>query len=220
MKTFLLFFLGASIGSFLGLVIDRFPETSIIFPASHCNHCKKQLKAWDLIPIVSQLSTKSKCRYCQQKIPYWYAVFEGMTGIIVLLTGYQVISILECLLLLTGLVLAVYDIKHQEYPLMIWVAFTILTLFLTGINIPFIFCLLLAVIAAIYPLKIGAGDFLYFALFTLCFSLTDLLWILQISSYLGIAFILFSRKQQAPIPFIPFLLLGLLCYLPFTHFLS
>ncbi|MGT2754424.1 prepilin peptidase [Streptococcus ovis] len=217
MKTILLFLLGASIGSFLGLVIDRFPEESILFPASHCNHCKKHLKAWDLIPIISQLSTKSKCRYCHKKIPYWYAVFEFITGLLILLTGYQIISILECLLLLTGLVLAVYDIKHQEYPLMIWLAFTIITLCCTGMNFTFIFCILLAIVSEIYPLKIGAGDFLYLALFALCFSLIDLLWIIQISSFLGIIFIFLRKQQQAPIPFIPFLLLGFIFYLPFSH---
>ncbi len=89
MKTIILFFLGASIGSFLGLVIDRFPEQSIIAPSSHCNACKRRLKAWDLIPVLSQLSTKSKCRYCKAKIPYWYLGLEFLAGLVVLLCHFQ-----------------------------------------------------------------------------------------------------------------------------------
>ena len=47
------FLVGAILASFLGLVIDRFPEQSIIFPASHCDSCETRLRPLDLIPIVS-----------------------------------------------------------------------------------------------------------------------------------------------------------------------
>nr|WP_249338877.1 prepilin peptidase [Streptococcus suis] len=103
MKTIILFFLGASIGSFLGLVIDRFPEQSIIAPSSHCNACKRRLKAWDLIPVLSQLSTKSKCRYCKAKIPYWYLGLEFLAGLVVLLCHFQVLNLTETILILAGL---------------------------------------------------------------------------------------------------------------------
>lgn len=124
MKTIILFFLGASIGSFLGLVIDRFPEQSIIAPSSHCNACKRRLKAWDLIPVLSQLSTKSKCRYCKAKIPYWYLGLEFLAGLVVLLCHFQVLNLTETILILAGLVLTIYDIKHQEYPFAVWLIFT------------------------------------------------------------------------------------------------
>lgn len=45
------FIVGTVFASFLGLVIDRFPEQSIITPASHCNACGKRLAPRDLIPI-------------------------------------------------------------------------------------------------------------------------------------------------------------------------
>ena len=41
---FYFFLVGAIIASFLGLVIDRFPEQSIIFPASHCDSCQTRLR--------------------------------------------------------------------------------------------------------------------------------------------------------------------------------
>lgn len=219
MKLIILFFFGASLGSFLGLIIDRFPHESIIFPASHCNHCKKQLKAWDLIPIFSQIWRRFRCGYCQTKIPTWYAFFEALTGGLVLLAVFKVISLSQFLLLIAGLVLAVYDIKHREYPLMVWLVFAGLTLALLGFNSTFFFFLLLGILAEIFPLKMGSGDFLYLALISLVFSLTDLLWIIQISSLLGIFFFASDRQNSPYIPFVPFLLLGLICYLPFASFI-
>ena len=109
MKLIILFFFGASLGSFLGLVIDRFPQESIIFPASHCNHCKKQLKAWDLIPILSQIWRKSRCGYCQAKIPIWYALFESLTGILVLLLESGSLSLSQFLLVLASLAAIIWS---------------------------------------------------------------------------------------------------------------
>ncbi|MGZ7153705.1 prepilin peptidase, partial [Streptococcus pyogenes] len=64
----------------------------------------------------------------------------------------------------------------------------------------------------------GSGDFLYMALIALVFSVTDLLWIIQISSFLGIFFTVSLRQKSPQIPFIPYLLLGILSYLPIASF--
>lgn len=203
--------LGACIGSFLGVVIDRFPHESILFPASHCNHCKRHLKAWDLIPIVSQLTTGSKCRYCHAKIPYWYLLLEGSSAILTLLVAYQLISPLEYCLILCGMVLSVYDIKHREYPVLVWAFFTFICLLFSALNWLFIICLALAVLSEKVNLKIGSGDLLYLASLSLLFSFTDLLWVIQYSSVLGILAIYAISKK--PLPFIPFLLIGSLIVL-------
>lgn len=206
MKTFILFFLGASIGSFLGLVIDRFPEYSIIAPASHCNHCKRQLKAWDLIPILSQLLTKSKCRYCKAKIPYWYLGLECLSGLLTLLCHLQFLSVLETVLLVGGLVLTIYDIKYQEYPFAIWLFFTFVGLVLSQLNWLFCGFLLLAYLTEKWQWKIGSGDFLYLASLSLVFGFMEILWIVQVSSLLGLAiFFIFKPKS---LPYVPFLFLA------------
>ncbi|HFU4025918.1 TPA: A24 family peptidase [Streptococcus suis] len=206
MKTIILFFLGASIGSFLGLVIDRFPEQSIITPSSHCNACKRRLKAWDLIPILSQLSTKSKCRYCKAKIPYWYLGLEFLAGLAVLLCHYHILSITETILILAGLVLTIYDIKHQEYPFAVWLVFTFIALLLSQLNWLFCGLLVLAYLTEKWQLNIGSGDFLYLASLSLLFGFTEILWIIQISSILGLAiFFIFKPKS---LPYVPFLFLA------------
>lgn len=203
MKLIIFLLLGASLGSFLGLVIDRFPHHSIIAPASHCNHCKIHLKAWDLIPIFSQLSTRSKCRYCQAKISYWYLLLEISTALLVCLTAYQIISVATCLVLIAGLVLGIYDIKHREYPFMVWFVLSFLALLFSSLNWIFIGLLILAYLAEKVDLKIGSGDLLYLATLSLILPFNSLVWLIQISSILGIlTYIYFYRK---PLPFVPFL---------------
>ncbi len=66
----LAFVIGATFGSFLNVVIDRLSTgRSIIFGRSYCEHCKKTLSAFDLLPIVSFVLLGGKCRYCHKKIP-------------------------------------------------------------------------------------------------------------------------------------------------------
>ncbi|MER0122581.1 A24 family peptidase [Streptococcus sp. ZJ93] len=206
MKIILLIFLGASLGSFLGVVIDRFPDESILFPASHCNHCKQPLKWWDMIPILSQLAMRSKCRYCQTKIPYWYLGLESISAGFILLLAFGVISVLQCALLFAGLVLTIYDIKHQEYPLMIWLVFTFLALLLSSLNWVFCGLIFLALLAEKYQLNIGSGDFFYLASLSLLFSFTEILWIVQLASVFGL--LIFKLFHPKSLPFVPCLFLA------------
>src|SRR5437879_2572812 len=85
------------IGSFLNVVIYRLPrmiqndwnqecraylglkpqetdsdELSLWLPFSHCTNCKKPLKPWHNIPIISYLVLKGKCAYCKAKISFRY----------------------------------------------------------------------------------------------------------------------------------------------------
>lgn len=91
----LFFFLGASLGSFFGVVVTRAKRhESIVWPASHCDTCNKPLKWYDNIPVISYLSLKGKCRYCQAKIPLKFLVYEVVGGIFALVIGLIVISLL------------------------------------------------------------------------------------------------------------------------------
>src|SRR4030043_1125592 len=74
--------LGALIGSFLNVCIFRLPkEESIIWPGSHCPHCKKQIKFYDNIPLISYLLLKGKCRHCKKPISFQYPLIEGITAL-------------------------------------------------------------------------------------------------------------------------------------------
>jgi leader peptidase (prepilin peptidase)/N-methyltransferase len=57
--------LGAAFGSFLGLCLDRIPQReSIVRPGSRCGACRTPLRAIDLVPVLSYLERRGRCRYC------------------------------------------------------------------------------------------------------------------------------------------------------------
>ncbi|GAA0818355.1 prepilin peptidase [Clostridium tertium] len=82
----LILIIGLCIGSFLNVCIYRIPrEESIAFPPSHCTSCGYELKAIDLIPVISYLFLKGKCRKCGKKISINYPLVELLNGVLYLL---------------------------------------------------------------------------------------------------------------------------------------
>ena len=88
-----LFIFGLFIGSFLGVLVDRMPRNETFVKGhSYCEFCKKELKVKDLIPVLSFIFTKGKCRYCHVSLPYFYPIIEISTGILFVLTYIFTIS--------------------------------------------------------------------------------------------------------------------------------
>ena len=201
------FLVGAILASFLGLVIDRFPEQSIVFPASHCDSCQTRLRKLDLIPIVSQVFNRFRCRYCNVRYPIWYALFELALGLLFLAWSVGFLTLGQVILVTAGLTLSIYDIHHQEYPLLVWLTFHVILMVCCSWNLAMAFFLILGVMAHLIDIRIGAGDFLFLASCALVFSLTEMLIVIQFASTTGIlAFLLLKKKER--LPFVPFLLLA------------
>ena len=81
-----LFIFGLLIGSFLNVVIYRVPkEMSIIGPGSRCPSCGHDLKWLDLLPVLSYVFQKGRCRYCGESFSVRYAFVELLTGVLTLL---------------------------------------------------------------------------------------------------------------------------------------
>ncbi|MFA6473969.1 MAG: prepilin peptidase [Patescibacteria group bacterium] len=81
-----LFFLGACIGSFLNVVIYRLPRRKSflkIKDRSYCPRCRRGLEWYDLIPVVSYLVLRGKCRKCGKKISPQYILVELSMAILV-----------------------------------------------------------------------------------------------------------------------------------------
>ena len=201
------FLVGSIFASFLGLVIDRFPEQSIIRPASHCDSCQTRLRPLDLIPIISQVIGRFRCRYCKARYPVWYALFELGLGILFLAWSWGWISLGQIILITAGLTLGIYDLLHQEYPLLVWLTFHLILMACTGWNLVMVFFLALGIMAHFIDIRMGAGDFLFLASCALIFSVTELLILIQFASATGILAFL-SQKKKERLPFVPFLLLA------------
>ena len=204
---FYFFLVGSILASFLGLVIDRFPEHSIISPASHCDSCQTRLRPLDLIPILSQVFNRFRCRYCKAQYPFWYALFELGLGFLFLSWSWSFLSLGQVILITAGLTLGIYDFRHQEYPLLVWIVFHLLLMTCSGWNLVMVFFLVLGILAHFIDIRIGAGDFLFLTSCALVFSVTELLILIQFASATGIlAFFLQKKKER--LPFVPFLLLA------------
>ena len=201
------FLVGAILASFLGLVIDRFPEQSIIFPASHCDSCQTRLRPLDLIPFLSQVFNRFRCRYCKVRYPVWYAFFELFLGLFFLTFSWGFLTLSQIILVTAGLTLGIYDFRHQEYPLLVWLIFHLFLIVCCGWNLVMIFFLILGILAHFIDIRIGAGDFLFLASCALIFSLTEMLILIQFSSTTGILAFLLQKKKER-LPFVPFLLLA------------
>ena len=73
--------IGLVLGSFTTMLSYRVPrQISIIFPPSHCPHCHTPLKPRDLVPLLSWLIERGKCRHCQDRISPRYLVIELLTA--------------------------------------------------------------------------------------------------------------------------------------------
>ena len=213
------FLIGTVFASFLGLVIDRFPERSIITPASHCNACGKRLAPRDLIPIFSQVMNRLRCRFCGDKIPLRYLFFESILGGLFLATSLSILTISQLLVVTLGLTLAIYDQREQQYPLMVWLIFHLLLIVTTGVNLLVFFFLALGLLAFFYNLRIGAGDFLFLASCSAIFSLTEILILIQIASFSGLACFCF-KKTKDRLAFVPCLLLGVVVLISYKLLLG
>ncbi|REJ64746.1 MAG: prepilin peptidase [Planctomycetota bacterium] len=75
--------LGACVGSFLNVVVYRWPRgMSVVRPGSRCPHCGHPIRPFDNIPIVSWLVLGGRCRDCRGPVSSRYAWIEATVGLI------------------------------------------------------------------------------------------------------------------------------------------
>ena len=76
------FAIGTSVFSFLNVIIYRLPRhKTFTFGKSECTSCHHELTYKDMVPILSWLSLKGKCRYCGSPISPRYMLVESIGGI-------------------------------------------------------------------------------------------------------------------------------------------
>ena len=115
------FIFGLIVGSFLNVCIYRLPKSeSIIYPGSHCPSCSHDLTRWDLIPVVSFIFLKGRCRYCQTKISVKYPLVEFLTGIayglLYLHFGLSLEMVMYAIFTSILILLTIIDWEHMILP--------------------------------------------------------------------------------------------------------
>jgi len=122
MEIIIIFIFGCSIGSFLNVCIDRLPVgQDVTRGRSHCDHCKRTLSWYELIPVLSWIVQLGKSRCCHKKLSIQYPLVELVTGIgfLFLYFNYQLSIInyfISLLLFCSFLVLFVSDLKFELLP--------------------------------------------------------------------------------------------------------
>lgn len=72
---------GASLGSYLGVVIDRLPDGRGLAEPSVCGSCGSAIRRADNVPVLSYLLLRGRCRSCRVTIPpVWWLLEVGLAG--------------------------------------------------------------------------------------------------------------------------------------------
>ncbi len=229
----IIFILGTIIGSFLNVCIYRIPrEESIVFPSSHCTSCNTSLKWYELIPILSYVFQKGKCRYCGEGISPQYPLIEILNGLLYLVVfhyfGCNLNFIFYGIVFSILIVISVIDFKFQIIPNSLNIFLIIIgiiykglyfTLYgilpdilnsIIGLIIPSIIFLIIAIVS---KGGIGGGDIKLIGVlgFILGFKLSILNVFLSfiLGAIISIFLLLFKIKgKKDAIPFGPFICLA------------
>ncbi len=128
------FLFGLIIGSFLNVVILRHQTGRTLSGRSGCFSCGKKLAWFELVPVLSFLWQKGRCRGCRSQISWQYPLVELITGLLFALVFWRLwpqISQLIFYWLITSLLIVItaYDLKHKIIPDKFVFAFILLALF-------------------------------------------------------------------------------------------
>jgi leader peptidase (prepilin peptidase)/N-methyltransferase len=239
--------LGLVIGSYLHVMIDRLPRMlglapkpttqlqkhyNLAWPRSHCPHCGTTLRIKDLIPLVSFLLLRGRCRYCQQPISWAYPLTELFTAvafvILVLVFGAQWHTVAAAIFTSSLIVLAVIDSRYHVLPDSITLPILWLGLFvnLNSTFVPITDAVIGAIVGylslwLIYQIHkfftgrkgLGYGDFKLLALLGAWMGWEVLPLIVVIASscgliYAGVQYVRKQLSRQTPLPLGTFLAIG------------
>ncbi|MBY6038571.1 A24 family peptidase [Fictibacillus nanhaiensis] len=225
------FIVGAVLASFGGVVGYRLPKGMKVIGVerSQCDHCKRQLKWFELFPIVSFFAAGGKCVMCKKRIPFIYTVVELLTGALYAFSyikyGFSVELLLACSLILLCAIIFVSDILYFIISDKVLIVFLVWFLILqivfeyrswldavAGGLLGFCFLLLLAILS---KGGIGGGDIKLMGVLGLVLGFQGAYLTLMIASVVGVLVAivgLLAKKynRKTAIPFGPYLAIGAL----------
>lgn len=115
-----IFIFGLIIGSFLNCLIWRLRTEEWVTGRSYCPECKKEIKWYDNIPVLSFLLLRGKCRFCGKSISFQYPAVELVTALLFTLSFYlnfngsevnSIILLRDLFIISVMVVVFVYDLK-------------------------------------------------------------------------------------------------------------
>jgi len=229
---------GAIVGSFLNVCIYRLPrDKSIIVPNSYCPDCKKPIKFYDNIPILSYIILRGRCRHCNAKISIRYPIVEFITALLFLLlykiTGLTIEFCVMMLFVSLLIVISFVDLEFQIIPDILSIGGLIIGLILSFFRQNFgffdaLFGVLLGggvlfAIAYGYQLLrkiegMGGGDIKLIGMIGAYCGIKGVIFTIITGSFFGTivgipAMLIKGKDSKYAIPFGPFLSLGAVIYI-------
>lgn len=226
------FIFGLFFGSFFTVIGSRLPQkVSFVKGRSHCDKCGHELGFMDMLPVISYLFLKGRCRYCKEKISPLSTYMEIFTGILFALAYYSFglsLSLFIALGIVAMLIIVtVSDISYLVIPdevLIFFIGYFIFFEFLDlGLKATFLkiisgvflfllmYLIMLAGNKAFKRESMGGGDIKMMFIFGVI--LHPLLGVISI--FLGsclalpVSLMILIRNKERIVPFGPFLLLAL-----------
>jgi leader peptidase (prepilin peptidase)/N-methyltransferase len=135
-----LLLLAPFVGSFLGVLIRRLPDgRPIVRGRSHCEQCGARLTPRDLVPLISWLLARGRCRHCGHPLGWFYPGVElaalAIAAIALAVDGVQQ-AWLDCLLGWWLLALGWIDARHWLLPDVLTLPLLVLGLALAAVSAP------------------------------------------------------------------------------------
>lgn len=221
------FCVGSCIGSFLQLAAIRLPSgKSIVSPSSHCDSCGKKLRKIDMMPVISYLFLRGRCRECNARIPIQTILSEILFGIITMLLywkyGFSMLFFVQMALVGILFIMALIDAESKEiYDLHLWMlaALVIPARFIENASVwnalPGIIIWLL--ISFLLKDKMGEGDKFLIAILLFSFEPVQqihfFLYSIWSAAILAVFLLIRGKSGKTPIPFVPFITIGYLSVL-------
>lgn len=223
----LVFVLGLIFGSFLGVIIDRLPqERNIVAGRSMCDTCERSLEWIDLIPLVSFIMFKGRCRRCKTKLSYRYPLLELITGSAYLMAfhvfGLSYMSLVAMILASVLIVIAFIDIDtmiiyDRFHVILLALGAIVIALNPSSLKSGLLGIVIVSVpylILAIVTQGIGGGDVKLIASAGLMLGASNTVLAFVLSTLVGGVYgviLILGKKVSAKdaIPFGPFLCIGI-----------
>ncbi|MEO9469524.1 A24 family peptidase [Parasphingorhabdus sp.] len=111
---------GLIIGSFMATISVRWPQgISVVNGRSHCDICDRELRYFELIPLLSYVFQSGKCRECESPINPEHPAIElaaAVIGGVALFVAPSLTGVVGAIFGWQLLLLAVLDVKHHWLP--------------------------------------------------------------------------------------------------------
>lgn len=223
--------LGGICASFV-YAVTSMKNFSFLYRRSECDNCKKSLKWYELVPVLSYFLLKGRCSRCRQKIDISYPICELLVIILYVIPLFLDLGLKDYTLyylIVTLLIpLSLHDFRTLTIPNHMTLLFLFTGLFLTDLyyveplkDLGAI--LILHIIYTLFSESIGYGDIKLFIVLTLVTPINFFIYAVLMTYIVGGVFIiiltLYRERIVQKVPLVPFLATSLiLCFFLYEEF--